>query len=128
MHPVTSAGVLAGRDDELALLNGLLRGLAQSTTTQCSSRASRASARPPSSAPLPFLDALEARAALVNARRTTIAALLRGEVANSGYEASREAEACGTDQRDSAVSRISFLESAGESAASVRVRNATRCR
>jgi DNA-binding CsgD family transcriptional regulator/tetratricopeptide (TPR) repeat protein len=29
MHPVTPAGVLAGRDDELALLNGLLRELAQ---------------------------------------------------------------------------------------------------
>ena len=29
MHPVTPAGVLAGRDDELALLNGLLRDLAQ---------------------------------------------------------------------------------------------------
>jgi ABC-type transport system involved in cytochrome c biogenesis ATPase subunit len=28
MHPVTPAGVLAGRDDELALLNGLLRDLA----------------------------------------------------------------------------------------------------
>ena len=29
MHPVTPAGVLAGRDDELALLDGLLRDLAQ---------------------------------------------------------------------------------------------------
>ncbi len=29
MHPVTPAGVLAGRDDELALLSGLLRDLAQ---------------------------------------------------------------------------------------------------
>jgi Mg-chelatase subunit ChlI len=29
MHPVTPAGVLAGRDDELALLNGLLRDLAR---------------------------------------------------------------------------------------------------
>ena len=29
MHPVTPAGVLAGRDDELALLDGLLRELAQ---------------------------------------------------------------------------------------------------
>src|ERR1700685_3902021 len=29
MHPVTPAGVLAGRDDELVLLNGLLRDLAQ---------------------------------------------------------------------------------------------------
>ena len=29
MHPVTSAGVLAGRVDELALLDGCLRDLAQ---------------------------------------------------------------------------------------------------
>jgi DNA-binding CsgD family transcriptional regulator len=29
MHPVTPAGVLAGRDDELALLNGVMRDLAQ---------------------------------------------------------------------------------------------------
>src|SRR6202451_3740635 len=33
MHPVTPAGVLAGRDDELALLNGLLRDLAQGSGT-----------------------------------------------------------------------------------------------
>jgi predicted ATPase len=29
MHPVTPAGVLTGRDDELALLDGLLRDLAR---------------------------------------------------------------------------------------------------
>jgi len=29
MHPVTSAGVLAGRADELALLDGYLRDLAR---------------------------------------------------------------------------------------------------
>jgi DNA-binding CsgD family transcriptional regulator len=118
MHPETPAGVLAGRDDELALLNGLLRDLAQGSgnavliegepgigktalvraalsAAACSSQL-RAGAHYGSAGScqvfrgagdelgqelplLPFLDALEVRAPSVNARRTTIAGLLRGE-------------------------------------------------
>ena len=118
MHPVTPAGVLAGRDDELALLNGLLRELAQGSgnavliegepgigktalvraalsAAGCQSHAgahygSTSSCQVFRGAGdelgqelplLPFLDALEVRAASVNARRTAIAGLLRGEVA-----------------------------------------------
>jgi DNA-binding CsgD family transcriptional regulator/tetratricopeptide (TPR) repeat protein len=120
MHPVTPAGMLAGRVDELALLDGLLRELAQGSgnavliegepgigKTALVRAALSAAAlgfhasqgtRPGSSGGrqvfwgagdelgqelplLPFLDALEVRAASVNARRTTIAGLLRGEVA-----------------------------------------------
>jgi DNA-binding CsgD family transcriptional regulator len=120
MHPVTPAGVLAGRVDELALLDGLLRELAQGSgnavliegepgigkTALVRAALSAAAlgfhapqgARPGSPGGrqvfwgagdelgqelplLPFLDALEVRAASLNARRTTIAGLLRGEVA-----------------------------------------------
>jgi DNA-binding CsgD family transcriptional regulator len=120
MHPVTPAGVLAGRDDELALLSGLLRDLAQGSgtavliegepgigktaliraavsaaayefATQTGTRRSS-----PGTCQvfwgsgdelgqelplLPFLEALQVRAPSANARRTTIAGLLRGEVA-----------------------------------------------
>jgi DNA-binding CsgD family transcriptional regulator len=120
MHPVTPAGVLAGRDDELALLNGLLRELAQGSGNAvliegepgigktALVRAALSAAvhgfQPHAGAqngrpggcqafwgagdelgqelPLhPFLDALEVRSPSANARRTTIAGLLRGEVA-----------------------------------------------
>ena len=120
MHPVTPAGVLAGRDDELALLDGLLRDLAQGSGNAvliegepgigktALVRAALAAAahefQAHAGAPhvtaarrqvfwgagdelgqelplLPFLDALQVRAPSASARRTTIAGLLRGEVA-----------------------------------------------
>ncbi len=120
MHPVTSPGVLAGRVDELALLDGLLRELAQGSGSAvliegepgigktALVRAALSAAALGFHAPqmarlgpsggrqvfwgagdelgqelplLPFLDALEVRVASVNARRSTIAGLLRGEVA-----------------------------------------------
>jgi DNA-binding CsgD family transcriptional regulator/tetratricopeptide (TPR) repeat protein len=120
MHPVTPAGMLAGRVDELALLDGLLRELAQGSGNAvliegepgigktALVRAALSAAALGFHAPqgarlgspggrqvfwgagdelgqelplLPFLDALQVRAASVNARRTTIAGLLRGEVA-----------------------------------------------
>ena len=107
MHPVTPAGVLAGRADELALLDGYLRDLARGggnavliegepgigkTTLVRTALASL----PPGSCQvfwgagdelgqelplLPFLDALGVRRPSANARRATIAGLLRGEVA-----------------------------------------------
>src|ERR1700733_4861018 len=107
MHPVTPAGMLAGRADELALLDGYLRDLARGggsavliegepgigkTTLVRTAIASS----PPGSCQvfwgagdelgqelplLPFLDALGVRGASANARRTAIAGLLRGEVA-----------------------------------------------
>ncbi|MGD0702349.1 MAG: AAA family ATPase [Trebonia sp.] len=118
MPPVIPAGALAGRADEMALLDGLLRELARGSgsavliegepgigKTALVRAALASAARGPSAAahhgsqwgcqvfwgagdelgqelPLhPFLDALQVRAASVNARRTTIAGLLRGEVA-----------------------------------------------
>jgi DNA-binding CsgD family transcriptional regulator len=120
MHPVSPAGVLAGRDGELALLDGLLRDLARGSgnavliegepgigKTALVRAALSAAAHgfqtpagahhgPPSGLQvfwgagdelgqelplLPFLDALRVRAPSANARRTTIAGLLRGEVA-----------------------------------------------
>jgi DNA-binding CsgD family transcriptional regulator/tetratricopeptide (TPR) repeat protein len=107
MHPVTSAGVLAGRADELALLDGYLRDLARGggnavliegepgigkTTLMHSALASLPSGTCQvfwgagdelgQELPLsPFLDALAVRRPSPNARRTTIAGLLRGEVA-----------------------------------------------
>jgi DNA-binding CsgD family transcriptional regulator len=118
MPPVNPAGVLAGRADEMALLDGLLRDLARGSGNAvliegepgigktALIRAALASTAHGSSAgahhgaqwgcqvfwgagdelgqelPLhPFLDALQVRAASVNVRRTTIAGVLRGEVA-----------------------------------------------
>ena len=120
MHLVTPAGMLAGRADELALLEGYLRELARGSgnavliegepgigkTALVRAALSSAShgfhapqgARPGSPAGcqvfrgagdelgqelplLPFLEALEVRAPSADARRTTIAGLLRGEVA-----------------------------------------------
>ena len=120
MHPVTPAGVLAGRDDELALLSGLLRDLAQGSgnavliegepgigktaliraavSAAAYEFAAQAGARRGSPGTcqvfwgsgdelgqelplLPFLEALQVRAPSANARRATIAGLLRGEVA-----------------------------------------------
>ena len=118
MPPVIPVGVLAGRADEMALLDGLLRDLARGSGNAvlvegepgigktALVRAVLAGAAHGSSAgahhgaqwgyqvfwgagdelgqelPLhPFLDALRVRAASVNARRSTIAGLLRGEVA-----------------------------------------------
>jgi hypothetical protein len=120
MHPVTPAGVLAGRDDELALLSGLLRDLAQGSgnavliegepgigktaliraaiwaganefATQTGAHRGLPGAcqvfwgsgdELGQELPLlPFLEALQVRAPSANARRATIAGLLRGEVA-----------------------------------------------
>ena len=120
MHPVTPIGVLAGRDDELALLDGLLGDLAQGsgnsvliegepgigktvlvrTALSTAACGFQAHAGTHHGSPrgcqvfwgagdelgqelplLPFLDALRVRAPSANARRTTIAGLLRGEVA-----------------------------------------------
>ena len=120
MHPVTPAGVLAGRDDELALLDGLLTDLARSsgsavliegepgigktalvrTALAAAAHGLHAHAGAPHVPPvrhqvfwgagdelgqelplLPFLDALRVRTPSASARRTTIAGLLRGEVA-----------------------------------------------
>jgi DNA-binding CsgD family transcriptional regulator/tetratricopeptide (TPR) repeat protein len=107
MHPVTSAGLLAGRADELALLDGYLRELARGsgnavliegepgigkTTLMRTALASLPSGSCQvfwgagdelgQELPLsPFLDALGVRRPSANARRTTIAGLLRGEVA-----------------------------------------------
>jgi DNA-binding CsgD family transcriptional regulator len=120
MHPVTPAGVLAGRDDELALLDGLLTDLARGSgsavliegepgigktalvRTALAAAAHGLPAHPgaPHVPPvrhqvfwgagdelgqelplLPFLDALRVRTPSASARRTTIAGLLRGEVA-----------------------------------------------
>jgi DNA-binding CsgD family transcriptional regulator/tetratricopeptide (TPR) repeat protein len=106
MHPVTSAGVLAGRADELALLDGYLRDLARGDGNAVliegepgigkTTLVRAALASLPSGScqvfwgagdelgqelPLsPFLDALAVRRPSPNARRTTIARLLRGEV------------------------------------------------
>jgi DNA-binding CsgD family transcriptional regulator/tetratricopeptide (TPR) repeat protein len=107
MHPVSPAGVLAGRADELALLDGLVRDLARGSGAAvliegepgigktALVRAALA-AVPAGSCQvfwgagdelgqelplLPFLDALGVRGPSGNARRATIAGLLRGEVA-----------------------------------------------
>ena len=107
MHPVTPAGVLAGRADELALLDGYLRDLARGGGNAVliegepgigkTTLVRTALASPPLGSCqvfwgagdelgqelplLPFLDALGVRRPSANARRTTIAGLLRGEVA-----------------------------------------------
>jgi DNA-binding CsgD family transcriptional regulator len=106
MHPVTPPDVLAGRADELALLHGYLRDLARGggnavliegepgigkTTLVRTAIASLpagscqafwgAGDELGQELPLsPFLDALGVRRPSANARRTTIAGLLRGEV------------------------------------------------
>src|SRR5580693_10095905 len=107
MHPVTPAGLLAGRGDELALLDGSLRDLARGGGNAVliegepgigkTTLVRTALANLPAGScqvfwgtgdelgqeiPLsPFLDALAVRRPSANARRTTIAGLLRGEVA-----------------------------------------------
>jgi DNA-binding CsgD family transcriptional regulator len=107
MHPVTPAGVLAGRANELTLLGGYLRDLARGAGNAVliegepgigkSTLVRTALASMPSGSCqvfwgvgdalgqelplLPFLDALRVRGVSANARRTTIAGLLRGEVA-----------------------------------------------
>jgi DNA-binding CsgD family transcriptional regulator len=107
MHPVTPVGVLAGRADELARLDAYLRDLSRGTGSAVliegepgigkSTLLRTALERVPSGSsqvfrgagdelgqemPLsPFLDAFGVRRPSANARRTTIAGLLRGEVA-----------------------------------------------
>jgi DNA-binding CsgD family transcriptional regulator/tetratricopeptide (TPR) repeat protein len=107
MHPVSPAGMLAGRADELALLDGLLRDLARGGGSAVliegepgigkTALVRSALATAPAGShqvfwgagdelgqelPLqPFLDALGVRRPSANARRATIAGLLRGEVA-----------------------------------------------
>jgi DNA-binding CsgD family transcriptional regulator len=106
MHPVTSAGVLAGRADELALLDGYLRDLARGDGNAVliegepgigkTALVQAALASVPTGSCqvfwgagdelgqelplLPFLEAFQVRKPSANARRTTIAGLLRGEV------------------------------------------------
>jgi DNA-binding CsgD family transcriptional regulator len=113
MHPVTPAGMLAGRANEQSLLDGLMRELARgsgnavllegepgigktalvrsalATAEQAAQTGQQGGCQTFWGAgdelgqelPLsPFLDALRVRAASPNARRTTIAGLLRGEV------------------------------------------------
>ena len=107
MHPVTPAGVLAGRANELALLDGYLRELTRGSGGAMliegepgigkTALARSALAGPPTHGCqvfwgagdelgqelplLPFLDALQVRRPSANARRATIAGLLRGEFA-----------------------------------------------
>jgi DNA-binding CsgD family transcriptional regulator len=107
MHPVTPAGMLAGRADELALLDGYLRSLARGGGNavliegepgigKTTLVRTALSSLPTASCQvfwgagdelgqelplLPFLDALGVRRSSASVRRTTIAGLLRGEVA-----------------------------------------------
>ena len=111
MHPVTPAGVLVGRENELALLHGLLKELSRGrggalliegepgVGKSALVRAALETGPQPGAGPcwhlfrgngdelgqelplLPFLDALQVRAVSANARRQTIAGLLRGEMA-----------------------------------------------
>jgi DNA-binding CsgD family transcriptional regulator len=111
MHPVTPAGVLVGRENELGLLHGLLKELSRGSGgavliegepgigKSALVRAALAAGPQPGATPcwqvfwgtgdelgqelplLPFLDALQVRRPSANARRQTIAGLLRGEVA-----------------------------------------------
>ena len=114
MHPVTPAGMLAGRANELSLLDGLFNDLARgggnavliegepgigktslvrsalATAARAARNGQRAGCQEFWGAGdelgqelplLPFLDALRVRGASANARRATIAGLLRGEVA-----------------------------------------------
>jgi predicted ATPase len=105
MPPVTAAGVLAGRVEELTLLEDLLAGLARGSGSALliegepgigKTSLVRAATRPRGGWQvlwgtgdelgqelplLPFLEALQVRRASGSARRTAIAGLLRGEVA-----------------------------------------------
>ena len=107
MSPVTAAAVLVGRDNELALLDGLLReaargrgaavliegepGIGKSALVHAAVTAAPdagcqvfwgAGDELGTALPLlPFLDALQVREPSVNARRNTIVGLLRGEIA-----------------------------------------------
>jgi DNA-binding CsgD family transcriptional regulator len=107
MHPVTPAGALVGRDDEMALLTGLIneaaRGRGSSVLIEGepgigkSALVRAAVAEAPTAGCqvfwgagdelgqqlplLPFLDGLRVREPSANPRRTTIVQLLRGEVA-----------------------------------------------
>jgi DNA-binding CsgD family transcriptional regulator/tetratricopeptide (TPR) repeat protein len=107
MSPVTAAAVLVGRDNELALLDGLLReaargrgaavliegepGIGKSALVHAAMTAAPdagcqvfwgAGDELGTALPLlPFLDALRVREPSVNARRNTIVGLLRGEIA-----------------------------------------------
>jgi DNA-binding CsgD family transcriptional regulator len=107
MHPVTPAGMLAGRASELALLDGYLRDLARGGGSAVLIEGEPGIGKttlvrtaldglPPGSCQvfwgvgdelgqelplLPFLEALGVRRPSASARRTTIAGLLRGEVA-----------------------------------------------
>ena len=106
MHPDPSADVLAGRVDELALLDGFLRDLTRGSGNAvliegepgigktALTRTALVTLAPGSTQVfwgagdelgqelplLPFLDALQVRGPSANARRATIAGLLRGEV------------------------------------------------
>jgi DNA-binding CsgD family transcriptional regulator len=107
MHPVTTAGVLAGRADELTLLDGYLRELGRGAGNavliegepgigktvlvrtaldrlpagRCQVFWGAGDELGQELPLLPFLDALGVRRPSANARRTAIAGLLRGEVA-----------------------------------------------
>jgi DNA-binding CsgD family transcriptional regulator len=107
MHPVTRVGVLAGRANELALLDGYLRELTRGGggamliegepgIGKTALARGALAALPPGSCQvfwgagdelgqelplLPFLDALQVRRPSANARRATITGLLRGEMA-----------------------------------------------
>jgi DNA-binding CsgD family transcriptional regulator len=107
MHPVTPAGMLAGRANELTLLNGYLRELTRGSggavliegepgIGKTALARTALAGLPPNSCQifwgagdelgqelplLPFLDALQVRGPSANARRATIAGLLRGELA-----------------------------------------------
>jgi DNA-binding CsgD family transcriptional regulator/tetratricopeptide (TPR) repeat protein len=105
MHPVTPVGALVGRDSEMALLTGLIKELARGRGGSIliegepgigkSALVRAAVAEAPAAGCevfwgagdelgqalplLPFLDGLRVREPSVNARRTTIVRLLRGE-------------------------------------------------
>src|SRR5215471_18731993 len=105
--PLTSAGALVGRDSEMALLTGLIRGVARGRGSSVliegepgigkSALVRAAMAQAPDAGCqvywgtgdelsqalplLPFLDGLRVREPSANPRRNTIVQLLRGEMA-----------------------------------------------